>query len=215
MRSAVWFRTGVPFEKGDWRTAVGDSKTLRVVDLRDGIELRVLAHHHHEGHDCSDSNDPHIWLAPKLLKKQVETVVGALSEVDPDGAMRRAEPMADVVSRLTVLDKKIRETLKPHKGQPVYVFHPSWGYFLEAYGLKQVPIELEGKEPSESELTKLIQRARTDEVKVIFVQPQIAGQSAKAIADAVGAKVVVIDPLAEDVTANLEKVAEEIAAALE
>jgi zinc transport system substrate-binding protein len=216
MRSATWFRTGVPFEKGDWRTAIGESKTLRVVDLRDGIPLRHLAHHHHEGEQCTaESNDPHIWLSPKHLKKQVETIVAALQEADPDGATRRLEPIGDLLSRLVALDLAIAGILKPCRGQAVYVFHPSWGYFLEEYGLKQVPIELEGKEPSESELTKLIQRARADDVKVIFVQPQIAGQSAKAIANAVGAKVVTIDPLAEDVIGNLERVAKEIAAALE
>jgi zinc transport system substrate-binding protein len=214
MRSAVWFRTGVPFEKGDWRTAIGESKTVKVVDLREGIELRHLAHHHHEGHACSDSNDPHIWLSPKLLMKQAETIAARLDETDPDGVARRVPPMMDLLSALAALDEAIEQILEPHSGKAVFVFHPSWGYFLEAYGLRQVPIELEGKVPSESELTKLIQRARADEVKVIFVQPQIAGQSAKAIADAVGAKVVVIDPLAEDVVGNLEKVAKEIAAAL-
>ena len=89
--------------------------------------------------------------------------------------------------------------LVPLRGASVYVYHPSWGYFCDAYGLHQHAIEVEGKDPSDAELTALQAQARRERVKVIFVQPQIAGRSAQAIAKSLGAEVRTLDPLARDV----------------
>ncbi len=89
----------------------------------------------------------------------------------------------------------------------MYVFHPAFGYFADAYGLIQVPIEIEGKEPGARQLSKLIDRAKKDRVKVIFVQPQFSARSAEAVAKAIGGVVVPIDDLGRDYLANLESIA--------
>ena len=88
------------------------------------------------------------------------------------------------------------------------VYHPSWGYFADAYGLEQVPIEIEGKEPTPRELKGLITQAKELGVKVIFIQPQFSAKSAKVIANAIGAQVVLADPLAQNWAENLLLVAE-------
>ncbi len=117
-------------------------------------------------------------------------------------------------ARCAAVDEKLRRTLAGLEGRRMYVFHPAWGYFCDAYGLKQVPIELGGKSPSEAELTRLIDLAADDDASVIFVQPQIRGAPAVALAEAVGAKIEYLDPLVADVLANLERVGEAVAAAL-
>jgi zinc transport system substrate-binding protein len=94
------------------------------------------------------------------------------------------------------------------------VFHPAWGYFADAYGLHQVPVEVEGKEPKAKELDEFIKRAHELGVKAVFVQPQYSPKTAQTIADAVGARLVEADDLAPDWEKNLRKVAEQIAAAL-
>jgi zinc transport system substrate-binding protein len=104
--------------------------------------------------------------------------------------------------------------LRPFAGRPLYVYHPAWGWFCDEFGLRQVSVEFEGKEPSDAELTGLLARARADAVRVVFVQPQIAGRSARAIADAVGARLEPLDPLRPDVLANLLEVAGRVAEAL-
>jgi zinc transport system substrate-binding protein len=215
MRSRIYFATGVPFEKGGWRTALSGQK-MRVVDLREGLPLRHLHAHDHEGIDTPhEGEDPHIWLSPELLALQAVTVTETLAAADPEGEAEYRKNLGVLKKSLGVLDGDLREILAPVRGRRVYVFHPSWGYFLDAYGLVQVPIEIEGKEPSESEITSLVKSAKKDAIRVIFVQPQIAGQSAAAVARAVGAEVRRIDPLAADVPANLRKVAKAIAEALE
>jgi zinc transport system substrate-binding protein len=94
------------------------------------------------------------------------------------------------------------------------VFHPSWGYFAHAYGIKQVPIEIEGKEPKPAQLRELIERAREDGIQFVFVQPQFSARSAKLIAREIRGQVVFADPLAEDWSGNLLGVARKFESAL-
>ncbi len=88
------------------------------------------------------------------------------------------------------------------------VFHPSWGYFADRYGLQQIAIEKSGKTPSIRQLGKLIEQARKAGVKTIIVQPQFSRRDAETIAQEIGGKVVAIDPLAYDIPATLLKMAE-------
>jgi zinc transport system substrate-binding protein len=94
------------------------------------------------------------------------------------------------------------------------VFHPAWGYFADAYGLQQVPIEIEGKDSKPAQLKALIQHARESDIRVIFVQPQFSSKSASVVARKIGRQVVFADPLAEDWMANLREVATTFQAAL-
>ena len=95
------------------------------------------------------------------------------------------------------------------------VFHPAWGYFADTYGLKQIPIEVAGKEPGARTLAQIIATGRRAQVKVIFVQTQFSRRTAETIAEALGARVVAVDPLAEDYLNNLRRVAGQFAAAMQ
>ncbi|OYY54966.1 MAG: ABC transporter substrate-binding protein, partial [Halothiobacillus sp. 28-55-5] len=85
--------------------------------------------------------------------------------------------------------------------------HPAFGYFAAAYGLTQVPIEVEGKEPGPKQLAELIDFAKKNDIKVVFIEPQFAQKAAKTIADAIGGEVVTIDPLQEDWPAGMTAIA--------
>jgi zinc transport system substrate-binding protein len=93
-------------------------------------------------------------------------------------------------------------------------FHPSWGNFADAYGLVQVPIEIEGKDPKPAHLKELIEHAREKGINVIFVQPQFSTKNAKLVACEIDGQVVFADPLAADWLANLRQVADKFRAAL-
>ena len=98
----------------------------------------------------------------------------------------------------------------PLQGKTLLVFHPSYGYFADAYGLKQIAVEMGGKEPGARQLARLIDRAKEDGVRMIFVQPQFSKGSARTIAEAIGGAVVPLDPLARDYLENLERMARDI-----
>jgi zinc transport system substrate-binding protein len=220
LRADLYFRIGVPFERGGWANALASSETLRIVDVRRDVPLRAIEAHTHEHHDHDHAHDhthddPHIWLAPELLQIQARTVAQALSEVDPNRSADYEANLDETLARLEATDAAIRERLAAHEGKAFFVFHPAWGYFADAYGLQQIAIEVQGKQPSDRELTKLQQLAREHEAGVIFVQPQIAGAGVQSIAAATGATVETIDPLAIDVLDNLKHVAERLARSFE
>ena len=113
-------------------------------------------------------------------------------------------------AQIDQLDADLKKTFAGKTGVQFMVFHPSWGYFAHAYGLKQVPIEIEGKEPKPAHLKELIQHAREKDIKVIFVQPQFSAKSAKLVAKEINGEVAFVDPLAEDWSANLREVANQL-----
>jgi zinc transport system substrate-binding protein len=85
------------------------------------------------------------------------------------------------------------------------VLHPAWGYFADTYGLVQIPVERDGKEPGAQALAELVDEARRDGLKVIFVQPQFNPKPAET--QAIGGRIEVLDDLAPDYAANLRRAA--------
>jgi zinc transport system substrate-binding protein len=83
------------------------------------------------------------------------------------------------------------------------VFHPSWGYFARAYGLRQMAIETRGREPKPAELAALIKEAARVHIDIVLVQPQFSSKSAESVAATLGAGIVSADPLAYDWEKNL------------
>jgi len=170
------------------------------------------AGHKHEGdthgHDHG-TLDPHIWLDPALVKIQAAHIRDGLSTVDPDGVQEYAANAAAFMQELDELDSELRTILSvlPEDRRTFLVFHPSWGYFAKAYGLKQASIEVEGKEPSPRDMARIIALGKETGAKVVFVQPQFSEKSASVIAKQIGAQIVRLDPLAADWSENLRKAA--------
>jgi zinc transport system substrate-binding protein len=169
-------------------------------------------HHHGEGEPERDHHehaglDPHIWLSPPLVKIQARTILAALQDADPGHRNDYAANFKALMALVDQLDADLKNTFAGKTGLQFMVFHPSWGYFAHAYGLKQVPIEVEGKDPKPAQLKELIKHARADGINVVFVQPQFSAKSAELVAREIGGQVVFADPLAEDWLANLREVA--------
>ncbi len=121
------------------------------------------------------------------------------------GLSKVGMPGADLGMRKE--DPTIAELLKPHAGKEILVFHPAYGHFTKQYGLKQVPILIDGKEPSAKQLVEIIESAKASGFQIVFVQPQFSAKTASVIAEQVGAAVVEIDPLSQDYLSNLRKMA--------
>lgn len=215
-RADAYFTIGLPFEDRLTRKIQGATERARIVDL--GPATRE--HHHvaasagHAHHDHHGATDPHTWLSPPLLKGMAVTVAETLTALRPGKADVYHQRLAALHADLDELHALIGRTLAPYRGQTFYVFHPAFGHFAEAYGLHQKAVEVSGKSPSPGQLTALIRQARRDGVRVIFVQPQFDRRSADTVARAIGGRVVPMDPLARDVLANLNAMAEHIRAAL-
>jgi zinc transport system substrate-binding protein len=181
-----------PFERRWLDRLVSQDRGIRIVDCFEGLEQR--------------QGDPHVWLSPRAVRTFVPKIAAALADLLPDHREDIGEREEEFLAEIDRLDADIRSSLAG-AGERFYVFHPAWGHFARDYGLEQVPIEVDNKEPDPRQVAALIRRARDEKARVIFVQPQFSKRSAELIADEVGAKVVVVDPLARDWEANLRQAA--------
>ena len=222
-RSRIYFACGVPFETIWLSKMVSANSKIQVIHTEKDIEKRAMeAHEHrHEGtnpggvHQHEGTDDPHIWLSPPLVMIQARSIFDALASNDPQNRASYEANYRSFILELVDLDLSLSRLFAAvAKPASFMVFHPAWGYFADAYGLHQVPVEVEGKEPKARELDEFIKRARELGVRAVFVQPQYSPRTAQTIADAVGARLVEADDLAPDWEKNLRKVAEQIAAAL-
>ena len=155
----------------------------------------------------TDDDDPHIWLSPRLVRSEAESISDSLGRVLPEAREMMEENLADFLAEIDELDFAIRARLERYSGQKVFVFHAAWGHFTREYGLQQVSLEEGGKKPSAGALAAFIEEAKREKASVIFVQPQFSKESARVVAEEVGARVATLDPLAPDWLANMKRVA--------
>ena len=221
-RARIYFAIGVPFEKTWLEKIVTANSDRQVVHTDHGIrKIPMTANHfeseHHRKNDPQDQHgalDPHIWLSPTLVMEQARTILNALVEIDPD---HKAEYEANAnifISALAALDAELKKIFAGKQGFQFMVFHPSWGYFARSYGLRQVPVEIEGKDPKPAQLKALIEHAKRKHINVIFVQPQFSSRSAELVAREIGGHVIFADPLASNWSDNLREVTQKFKAAL-
>ncbi len=226
--AALYVRIGVPFEHAWMGRIRSANREMRILDAHSGLDLHnPSGHDHKEGHGGAiaeqghrdkhhpaDERDSHVWTDPILVKRMAGRIRDKLIGLDPGNAEDFRRNYRAFAAELDALDREIRSLLAPMSNRKFMVFHPTWDYFAAAYGLTQIPIEKAGKEPGPRALMALIEQARRERIKVIFVQPQFSGRSAEQVARAIGGQVLAIDPLAADYVANLRRVAWQIAEAL-
>ena len=220
-QSNVYFSIGVSFEDAWLERIAAASPGMLLVDTAAGIERRYIEAHDH-GDDDDDHEedyegenlDPHIWLSPRLVKIQARHMADALAELDPEHAQEYRDNLVAFEAEIDALDAEIRQQLAGLTSVKFLVFHPSWGYFADEYGLEQVAIEVGGQEPSAAELAQLITMAREEGIRVVFAQPEFSTRSAEVIAEEIDGRVLLINPLALDWAENLREVARTVAEVL-
>jgi zinc transport system substrate-binding protein len=200
-QAELYFAIGVPFERTWLPRFQAASPHMRVVPTQRGIRRRAMDAGLGTDADASTEwPDPHIWLSPPLVRIQAMNMLEALVAADPAHAADYRRGYAGLALTINRVDDAILGALTTahleHNG--FMVFHPAFGYFAAAYGLTQIPIEVEGKEPGPKQLAALIRTARKDGIAVVFVEPQFSRKAARTIAAAIGGTVTPIDPLSED-----------------
>ncbi len=195
----VYVKVGapIPFEKVWMDKIAGMNEDMGVVDCSYGIEIA--------------GNDPHIWLSPRNAQIMVGNVYGGLVQVDGANEEYYSGNRDDYIAELEAVDKEIESALLGVDMRKFIVFHPAWGYFARDYGLEQVPVEVEGKEPSSADVSRLVEFAKDNGIRVVFAQPQFDVKSADAIAHEIEGEVVFVDPLARNYTGNLRIVSKSFA----
>ncbi|MBU0992065.1 MAG: zinc ABC transporter substrate-binding protein [Proteobacteria bacterium] len=219
-KADIFFKIGLPFETTLLKKFDTGSYKLNVINTIEGISLRKIEgiyphdHENNHSHDHESGYDPHTWLNPLLVIKQSEIILNALISRNPANSAFYTANFERFRDELNRLDAKIKTILEPVKGNIVFAFHPAFGYFTDAYGLKQMAVEIEGKAPKAKELSNFIKLARENRVRAIFIQNEFNQSAAKKIASAIDGKIIVLNPLEKNYKANLLSISEKIADAL-
>jgi len=216
-QTRIYYAIGVPFEKVWLHRITAANPNMKVVHTDDGVQkIPMQAHRRHAKDDRHQDGilDPHIWTSPRLGKIQADHILNALVQIDPGHKAVYQANYEKFVKKIEEIDAEFKRIFAGKKGTEFIVFHPSWGYFAQDYGLKQVAIEIEGKKPKPARLKELIEHAVKRRINVIFVQPQFSTKSAQTVAKAIGGQVVFADPLALNWEDNLRQLAAKFKTAL-
>lgn len=153
--------------------------------------------HHHEGNQ-SEGVDPHFWVSPECALTIASATRDLLIELNPSERKKYESNYHRLVQKIHEADNEARNLFAEISGKSFMIYHPNLAYLARDYGLNEIPVEFEGKEPPPSRLRELIDFARAENLTTIFVQKEYDSKNANAIAHEIGAKVRVIDPLSEN-----------------
>ena len=156
------------------------------------------------------SRDPHIWLSPKRVIYMVNIISDELSKQDPANDEFYQKNAEEYIKNIRKTNQRVKEIIDIKENKYMLVYHPSFGYFAEEYGLEIVSIEEGGKEATAKHLQEIIDFAKENNIKKIFYQAEIDSRQTEAIAEETKAELVKLDPLAEDYLANLIEMAKKI-----
>lgn len=209
--ASIWFRIGEIFETKAIRAIQDHQPNLKVIDLRQGLDLIGGAEECGHSHCHCNAMDLHFWLSPRLGQIQAETIAKTLIDTYPEHAELYKTRLKIFQQELQKLDEKIKSILTTIPNRHILVSHPAYAYFCRDYDLKQFSIECEGKDPSPQQLTQLLRDARQYKIKTIFIQSQYSNKGARLVAEAIGARVMNLDPYAENVPTSLLEIAQAFA----
>lgn len=213
--SFVYFRIGhIEFEKSWMKKLISVNPDMEVVDLSEDALLIEPEHeedkHIHAGHDHHHGIDPHIWTSPKEVKKQTKLIYEFLVKEEPQMKDQFEENFKTFSSEIDSLDQYLTEVLEPFKNRKFLIFHPALSYIARDYGLEQISIEIDGKEPTPSNIQRIIDMAKSENIKIVFVQKQFSAHNAEVIANEINGRVVKIDPLDYKWDESIQFIANEI-----
>jgi zinc transport system substrate-binding protein len=172
------------------------NRTMKRLSLGDSIDPIASTHHHEVGH--VESADPHYWVSPRCALVMASSVRGLLCKLNPSQKQKYKTNYQLLISKINEVDNNARELFSNVTSKCFMIYHPNLAYVARDFGLEEIPVEFEGKEPPPSRMKELIDRARKDNIRTIFVQREYDTKNAKAIAAEIGAKIILIDPLSEN-----------------
>lgn len=208
-KADIYIAIGVPFETQWLPKFTSLNPSLQVVSLLDGITRlhgspdlalrggRDAGHNHHHG---LETDDPHVWLSPQVMAGTIPVIVEAFSKARPEKAAdfsRRGGALAEKIIRLDTDIAALFAALPPEK-RLFLTFHQGWAYYAHNYGLREVSVELEGREPSPRDMARLMDFAAEKGVTVIVASPITNTSVVTAITRDIKGEAVLVNPLDEN-----------------
>jgi zinc transport system substrate-binding protein len=195
-KSAIWFRIGYIGFEHSWKDKIEQANAkMKVIDLSEGLDLIAQVKEQHGDHFHLSGVDPHIWLSPILVKQMAKRILDELSALNLGQSAKYKTNYLEFVKEIDQLNIEISNKLKPFEGRKIIVFHPSLSYFVRDFGLLQYSLESGGKEPTPQRMTELIDLAKNENIKVMYIQGELDRDHARVFAEEVNGEVIQVRPL--------------------
>lgn len=206
----LWIYLGEGFDRKMLQFLQQTQHSISTLDVAEGLDLIPGP----GGCHCCPSQegrDLHIWLSPQLMQLQAKQIAKALAQILPGQEGIIEEGLHGLLLELEALHTSLAEILREKKGDVVMVSHPALGYFCREFGLEQLSIEIEGKDPKPRQIAEVLALAKKRNVHTIFTEPQHSSKGAQILALELGVPTEQIDPYAENYPDMLYKLAQVIA----
>lgn len=202
--SSLLLRVGsLGFEQTLTERLGGAMPATRIVSLGNNIEkLEDKACDHASG------EDPHLWMSPRNMQAMADNLCQALCETDTANAPAYRAATDRYKTHLDSVAAEVARRLSTATCRTFLIHHPALGYFARDFGLRQIAVERNGKEPSPRQLQQIAQMCRAEGVRIVFVSREHSGKTARRIAETIGAKVVEINPLSANIEEEWLKIAD-------
>lgn len=205
---AYFYVGGLPFE----HSLIESAKSLEAVSTSDDIVplYGTHSHSHDSGHCHDDEPDPHVWTSVRNAKVMAANMADALIKLDPEHSAEYSDRLTRLEHRLDSLDESIDRRLRASSCHSFMVWHPSLGYFARDYGLEQLSVGWEAKEPSASALRRAVDQAEKSGAKVFFYQREFDNRQTQSLTSQLNLRTVTIDPMSYDWCGQMNLIADEL-----
>lgn len=158
-----------------------------------GTNVKVVV----AGQGLFTQTDPHVWLDPQLAKKEVREITLGFISIDPGNSKFYEDNENKLDMKLDLLDSAFEEGLRSCQSRDFITSHSAFSYLAKRYGLNQISISglSPDQEPSARELTYIVKFAKEHNVKYIFFESLVSPKLSETIANEIGAKTLVLDPI--------------------
>lgn len=194
--SGIWFRIGYIGFEYSWADKITQANSdMKVVDLSQGLDLIADKIEQHGDHVHMNGVDPHIWLSPKLVKQMAQKILDELTILRPEKTAEYKANYLKFVKEIDQLNVEIKNALKDYAGNKIIVFHPSLSYYARDYGLEQFSLESGGKEPTPQRMAEVVDLAKSENIKVIYIQSEFDREHARVFAEEIDGTIIQVRPL--------------------
>jgi ABC-type Zn uptake system ZnuABC Zn-binding protein ZnuA len=128
--------------------------------------------------------DPHFWTDPVRVRRAVDVIVEALSNLDPEGGPFYRERGSALKASVDKLHAEIDQRSESWRRRRLVTFHGSLFYFAARYRLQVVGVVMPvpGTEPTPQHLAGVLDLLRGPEAAALLTEPELDTQIARSLA---------------------------------
>ena len=185
-----------------------ETKLISLAEVK-GLKLLESADSHnehgnenHENHENHENLDFHIWTSPKNALVIANVVTETLSELDPKNAKIYQGNFKKFKDLLKIESNSISAKLEKYQSSPYIVFHNSWQYFANEFGLqKPIVVDIhEGVSSGAKTVSEIREKINKDNIRCVFYDASISEARLKLLTEKVN--IAKIDVLAYGIEMN-------------